>query len=309
MLSSELTSYFRYFIYFLVIIVAIVIVFFIIVLVKNIIYKKKIKKLYDVKIPRGFGIKKNRTEYDGIYKLEYPKWLYSNKDGSRNKVRKENDLIYYPCNLYFKEFTITTKYPDEMIELIHSFREKLGDNIIKKNEEEKRKYNIVKKKNEIYFKNNEIQTLIDNFRDEPSKFEEFCADLYRKMNYTVKVTPKVNDGGYDLILHKNNEKSIVECKCYALRHSIGRPLIQKLVGANQQAQADRMIFITTSYFTDEAVEYAKEVSVELINGENLMKCIKDVYKDDSKNNIEIKREDWELNISDIRKLYPPDVEI
>ena len=309
MLSSELTSYFKYFMYFLAIVVAIIIVVFIIIFIKNIIYKKKIKKLYDIKIPRGFGIKKNRTEYDGVYKLEYPKWLYSNKDGSKNKVRKENDLIYYPCNLYFKEFTITTKYPDEMIELVRAFREKLGNNAIKKNEEERRKYNIVKKKNEIYFKNNEIQTLIDNFRDDPTKFEEFCADLYRKMNYTVKVTPRVNDGGYDLILHKNTEKSIVECKCFALRHGVGRPLIQKLVGANQQAQADRMIFITTSYFTDEAIEFAKEVSVELINGENLMKSIKDVYQEDSKNNTEIKREDWELNIDDLKKYYPPDVEI
>ena len=129
------------------------------------------------------------------------------------------------------------------------------------------------------------------------------------MRYKVTITPKVNDGGYDLILHKDKEKSIVECKCYALRHSVGRPLVQKLVGANQIAQADKIIFITTSFFSKEAIKYANEINVELIDGEKLLNLTQKYFNENSKNNNKISRKEWELNKNDIKKYYPPDIEI
>ena len=291
----------------IVAIISVTIGYFILRYVINIINKIQFEKEYGIHISKNFKVRRNTTEKDGVYVLEYPEWLYANKDRSRNKVRKGNELIYYPCDLYYKDYKITTKYPDKMVFLVHEIREKLGDNSIQKNDEEIKKYNDLKKKNDLYFKNNEIQTLIDGFRDEPNKFEEFCAEIYKKMDYLVTVTPKVNDGGYDLILHKDTEKCIVECKCYALRHSIGRPLIQKLVGANQKAQADRMIFVTTSSFTREAEEYAKDTNVELVDGEKLMRYVKEYLNKKSKNNSKVTREDWELNLSDIQKYYPPDV--
>lgn len=75
-------------------------------------YRNKLKKQYNINfIPSSFKIKKNKKGYDGVYELKYPEWLYSNKNGSRNRVRKNNKLVYYPCNLYYREFEITTKNP------------------------------------------------------------------------------------------------------------------------------------------------------------------------------------------------------
>lgn len=287
----------------------IIVIYYVIIWLLNFYYKTKFKKIYGIYIPKGFKVRRNKTEYNGDYELNYPKWLYANKNGSRNKVRKNNNLIYYTCNLYYKDFRITTKSPINMINLVHEFRGIFGDNSIHKNIEEIKKYEEIEKELKLYNKNNDIQSIIDQCRDEPTKFEEFCAKLYKKMGYTVKITPKVNDGGYDLILHKNKEKSIVECKCYALRHSVGRPLIQKLVGANQTAQADKIIFITTSYFSKEAIQYAHEINVELIDGETLINLTQQYFDNNSKNNININRKDWELTKNDIKKYYPPDIEI
>lgn len=291
------------------IVIGIIIIYYVIVWTLNFFYKTKFKKTYNIHIPKGFKVRRNKTEYVGDYELNYPKWLYANKNGSRNKVRKNNNLIYYPCNLYYKDFRITTKSPINMINLVHQFRGIIGDNSINKNAEEIKKYEEIKKKLELYNKNNDIQTIIDQCRDEPTKFEEFCAKLFEKMEYKVKITPKVNDGGYDLILHKDKEKSIVECKCYALRHSVGRPLIQKLVGANQTAQADKIIFVTTSFFSKEAIQYANEIKVELIDGERLINFIQKYFDNNSKNSKNINRKDWELTKNDIKKYYPPDIEI
>ncbi len=273
-------------------------------------YRNKLKRQYNINfIPSSFKIKKNKKGYDGVYELKYPEWLYSNKNGSRNRVRKNNKLVYYPCNLYYREFEITTKNPIDMLNLVQTFRNRLGERCISKNKEELDKYKEIMDRLNLCSKSNELQTIIDKCRDYPAKFEEFCSNLFKRMEYIVKITPKVNDGGYDLILHKDGEKSIVECKCYALRHNVGRPLIQKLVGANQEAQADRMIFITTSHFTKEAIKYAEEVDVELIDGETLMRLANKHFNENSNKVIKVYRRDWELNTNDIRKYYPPDVEI
>ena len=47
----------------------------------------------------------------------------------------------------------------------------------------------------------------------------------------------------------------------SLDNKIGRPLIQKLDGANRTVHADKMIFITTSDFSVAAIEFAQEANV------------------------------------------------
>ena len=290
---------------FSIMLIVVVILFIIINFIIKSIRRSNFYKKYKVKIPIYFNIKKNNGEHNRKYELNFPKWLYSNKDGSKNKVRKNNRLVYNECQLLFDDYCITNKSPIEMVELVKKIRLELGEDSIPKNVQEIEKYNTLEKNLELFKSMNDIQSVIDSFREEPSKFEEYCGHLYSSMGYEVDVTPKTNDGGYDLILHQNKEKIIVECKCYALRHSIGRPLIQKIVGANQVAQADKIIFITTSDFSKEAREYAKTMDVELIDGEELIKLIKK-YFGDSEKNINISKDDWELNKEDILEYYPND---
>ncbi len=270
--------------------------------------KKKFEKRYNIKLKSDFKVEINEIYNDiNRFELNFPKWNYSNKDGSRNKVRNNNYLVYDYSVLYFEGFILKTKSPVQMIDLIKELRNKYDEISIEKNEIEEEKYIELIRKKDLINKSNEIQNIIDEFKDNPTKFEIFCAELYKKIGYEAEVTPKTNDGGYDIILNNGIEKSIIECKCYSQNHSVGRPMIQKLVGANQEAKADNLKFITTSKFSKEAIIFAKETNVELINGKKLIELINKYYE--KCNNIVVSREEWELNYEDLEKLYPPDVNV
>ena len=283
-------------------------IYFIVKCIRNYIDKKAFEKKYDFKVEKGIKVSKKQNEFDkNIYEINYPKWTYSNKDGSRNKVRNNNFLVFYYSFLYFSGFILKTKSPVQMIDLVRNLRNKYGDSIIEKNIQEKHKYTEVKRKKDLINKANEAQSLVDEFSDCPTDFEVFCAELFDKMGYDTKVTSKTNDGGYDIILKKDNKISIVECKCYGINHSIGRPLIQKLVGANQEVKADNMKFVTTSKFSKEAINFSNETNVELIDGNKLIELIDKYYEKTTR--IIIQRSEWELNYSDLQRFYPPDVNV
>ncbi len=63
----------------------------------------------------------------------------------------------------------------------------------------------------------------------------------------------------------------VQAKRYAADNIVGRPQVQGFVGALHGQQANQGVFITTSAFSREAVDYARTVnaSVILIDGERL----------------------------------------
>lgn len=278
--------------------------------IAEIIYKNQFAKTYGLDfLPKEIKVKKNNKIINNgnYYTLAFPKWHFSNKDGSKNRVRKDNYLSYYNSTLYFYDFIITSAKPYTMVKLVNELRKKQGESSIKKNEYETAKLNTLRKKKTLLNNSNDIQNIIDSFSTSPSGFETFCAELFTKMGYNSKVTPKTNDGGYDIILNKGNDISIVECKCYAQNHSIGRPLIQKLVGANQEVKANYMIFVTTSKFSKEAIAFAEGTKVKLIDGMELIRLLNQYYQ--KENLIIIPREEWELSSRDLRAFYPPDVNI
>jgi restriction system protein len=86
------------------------------------------------------------------------------------------------------------------------------------------------------------------------------------------------DGGVDGVIDQDPlglARIYVQAKRYGADNIVGRPQIQGFVGALHGQQANQGIFITTSGFSREAIEYARSVnaSVILIDGErfaNLM---------------------------------------
>lgn len=82
------------------------------------------------------------------------------------------------------------------------------------------------------------------------------------------------DGGVDGVIDQDPlglARIYVQAKRYASDNVVGRPQIQGFVGALHGQQASQGIFITTSSFTREAVDYAHHVaaSVVLIDGDRL----------------------------------------
>lgn len=131
------------------------------------------------------------------------------------------------------------------------------------------------------------QKLTENLTDElikqimscpPSFFERLVVELLVKMGYggslkeAANVVGKSGDAGIDGII-KEDKLGLDAIYIQAKRWDgvVGRPEIQKFVGALDGQKARKGIFITTSTFTKEAIEYAKgtTVKVVLIDGERL----------------------------------------
>lgn len=116
----------------------------------------------------------------------------------------------------------------------------------------------------------------------PREFEVFCANLLGKMNeYTsAKATEPTCDGGKDVIAIDNrNDKVYVECKHYREGNTVGRPMIQKLIGACAGEGVHKAIFITTSSYSNEAIEYAKKINwLEMWTMKDIVKAVDRIDK-------------------------------
>jgi len=122
----------------------------------------------------------------------------------------------------------------------------------------------------------------------PTDFEKIVVLLLQKMGYggEIKnsglVTKRTNDGGIDGIIKEDIlglGRIHIQAKRYKIDSSIGREEIQKFVGALAVAQSNKGVFITTSYFTKGAIEYADNLNglttLVLINGKQLAEYIYD----------------------------------
>ncbi len=162
--------------------------------------------------------------------------------------------------------------------------------IRKKFEEEKRIFEEgqIKKGLQLFegkwIKNEEIPKLkaikIDldnNFQNiSPSDFERLIANLFTAMGYETKVTKQTRDFGIDVIAKKQGKTIAIQCKKYREGNPVGNRDIQRILGAMQlkSVKATHSILITTSHFTVQAEEQAKECAVELWNKEILHTLIK-----------------------------------
>lgn len=116
----------------------------------------------------------------------------------------------------------------------------------------------------------------------PSFFENLVVNLLLEMRYGVnnqsgKVLGKSHDGGIDGVIYEDRlglSKIYIQAKRYEPGNTIGRQTLQSFVGAMQDVQ--KGVFITTSTFIKEAIEYAKnqqQKSLKLINGDLLADLI------------------------------------
>ena len=116
----------------------------------------------------------------------------------------------------------------------------------------------------------------------PSFFERLVVDLLVKMGYggsrqdAGKALGKSGDGGIDGIINEDRlGLDVIYIQAKRWEGSVGRPEIQKFAGALQGQRARKGVFITTSSFTKEAIEYASliESKIILIDGEHLSKLM------------------------------------
>lgn len=159
-----------------------------------------------------------------------------------------------------------------------------------------------------------LEDICRAYADEPAGFERLCADLLRSQGHTCEVTPASNDGGYDIVCrHGDVLDMLVECKCFSQGTVVGRPLVQKLVGANQGpdgALAPHLLFMTTSRYSSQAQAYAAETGVSLVDGRHLLHMLEDQEllgaAETGEAAIGTTADGWQLTHDDLMRHYPPD---
>lgn len=109
----------------------------------------------------------------------------------------------------------------------------------------------------------------------PFDFEKFVADLYITKGFEVELTPRTGDGGKDIILRKDNEVYLVECKRYHEKNKVSRPEIQKFHSAVMDMAAKEGYFVTTSFFTQPASTYSLNKPIKLIDLPRLNELIEE----------------------------------
>lgn len=120
----------------------------------------------------------------------------------------------------------------------------------------------------------------------PAFFEKLVVDLIVKMGYGGSIKDageavgKTGDEGIDGTIKEDKlglDIIYIQAKRWQPGNVVGRPEIQKFVGALAGQGAKKGIFITTSSFTREALEYQpkNETKIVLIDGEHLSQLMID----------------------------------
>ncbi len=108
-------------------------------------------------------------------------------------------------------------------------------------------------------------------------FEELVAQVLRAKGFVAEVTQPTSDGGIDVIAHRQEPlvrgKYVVQCKNWS--NPVGVGVVRDLYGAMTHERASKGIVITTSSFTQGAIEFAKDKPLELIDGEQWRALVKE----------------------------------
>lgn len=110
----------------------------------------------------------------------------------------------------------------------------------------------------------------------PTAFEKMVLDLMAKMGYGTfarMTTAVTGDEGIDGIIMEDKlgfDLIYVQVKQQSEDHPVGRPDVQAFVGAIA-GKGGKGLFVTTSKFTRQAIDYAKNQHIILMDGEKLTK--------------------------------------
>lgn len=129
--------------------------------------------------------------------------------------------------------------------------------------------------------------VLDRVREQaPDFFEQVVLDVLQAMGYggsredAAERLGRSGDGGIDGVIREDKlglDLIYVQAKRWAEGNTVGRPDIQQFVGALNGQRANKGVFITTSAFSREAIEFADNVNprVILVDGRELAQLMLD----------------------------------
>lgn len=104
-------------------------------------------------------------------------------------------------------------------------------------------------------------------------FELLIAEHFRRQGFTVRGTGPGADGGVDLVLTKDAAKYLVQCKQWKA-YKVGVKIVRELLGTMVGTGAAGGYVVTSGQFTKDAVAFARENNIELLEGKHLRRILK-----------------------------------
>lgn len=104
-------------------------------------------------------------------------------------------------------------------------------------------------------------------------FERLVSDYFQRRGFQVTETGGSRpDGGVDLIARRGNDEYVVQCKQWKA-YRVGVVPVRELNGVVSAWRAAGGFVVTSGSFTEEAIQFASGISIELIDGAKLASAI------------------------------------
>lgn len=122
-----------------------------------------------------------------------------------------------------------------------------------------------------------LEVLLDRITHQ--QFEEFAADLLRVLGYQARVTAYSQDGGVDVIAHKDPlgvEPPLIKVQCKHKTATISAPEVQQLIGT--RGDGELVVFMTLGAYSREALALERQrPGLRLITGEDVVSLVLEHY--------------------------------
>ncbi|MHC3382138.1 restriction endonuclease [Haloarcula sp. H-GB5] len=119
------------------------------------------------------------------------------------------------------------------------------------------------------------QNVINEIRNmDPFRFEQFIAEVWENLGFKTTVRNKSGDRGIDIVAEKENSKQLIQVKRYSESNKIGSADVRKYATLYQQvADADKVVIVTSGFFTSQARKLAEDLDVETISADELFDIV------------------------------------
>jgi restriction system protein len=107
-------------------------------------------------------------------------------------------------------------------------------------------------------------------------FELLVGEYYRRRGFRVEERGGSSaDGGVDLVLRKDGQTILVQCKHWKA-FKVGVKPVRELGGVMGHERANGGILVTSGRFTAEAETFARQNRIELVSGGQLVEMVRSV---------------------------------
>lgn len=105
-----------------------------------------------------------------------------------------------------------------------------------------------------------------------AEFERYCAYLLEKNGFhNVRVTKTSGDHGIDVLAKRNNYTYAIQCKRFSGK--VGNRAVQEAFTGRALYNANVAVVLTNNFFTDQAIEDARALGVQLWDRNDLIRMI------------------------------------